>query len=96
MHKFQAVADKYNATSAQVTLSWILNRHPDMIPIPASRNIPHLDDNAASVNLTLKPEDVKELDEAVAAADVRGSRKAHGPAYTLNTDCIPLSEWKGE
>jgi len=94
--KFQAVAEKYNATSSQITLAWILTRHLDMIPIPGSRTIARLEENSSSAHIEPKPEDTKVLDDAVAAAEVRGARKPHMFDYLLNEDCISLSEWKGE
>lgn len=94
--KFQEIAKKYDATSSQLTLAWILARHPDMVPIPGCRNIPRLEENSAAAYITLQPEDIKALDDIVTAADVKGARKAPAFDYLLNEDCIPLSEWRGE
>ena len=34
-----AIATKYNATSGQVALAWLLAQGPDIIPIPGTRSI---------------------------------------------------------
>ncbi|TFY62800.1 hypothetical protein EVJ58_g3649 [Rhodofomes roseus] len=96
LDKFRAVAAKYGVTTGQTALAWILAEHPDIFPIPGSRNIGRLEENAKSVEITLAAEDVKELRAAVLAADVVGSRYPEDHLKTLSFDSIPLSEWKGE
>ncbi|KZT70949.1 Aldo/keto reductase [Daedalea quercina L-15889] len=94
--KFAAVASKYGATPGQTTLAWILAEHPDFIPIPGSRSVERLEENAKAAEIALKDEDVKALRAIVEAADVRGERVPAQFAHLMSTECIPLSEWKGE
>ena len=94
--KFDEIAKKYSATSSQLALAWILAKHPDMVPIPGSKSVARLDENASAAKITLTEDDFKALDEAVASADVKGARKPTMPDYFSNDSCIPLSEWKGE
>ncbi|KAH8104011.1 NADP-dependent oxidoreductase domain-containing protein [Cristinia sonorae] len=95
--KFQEIANKHNATPSQVTLSWVRQRHPGhIIPIPGSRSVKRLEENAASVNVVLTEEDMKELNAVVDAVEVKGDRYPEAYAYIQNRECIPLSEWKGE
>ncbi|KAF7297138.1 SNF2 family DNA-dependent ATPase [Mycena indigotica] len=80
--RLQAIADRYGATSTQVALAWILAEHPDFFPIPGTRNISRLEENAQSAMLQLSPEDVSEIRNWAMAADVQGARKRteHMPA----------------
>lgn len=94
--QFDAVAAKYNATASQIALAWILAKYVDMVPIPGSRNVARLEENAGGAKIVLKEEDMQTLNDAVATADVRGARKPAMPDYFSNTDCIPLSKWNGE
>ena len=61
-----SIAKKQNATPAQVALSWVL-RSPGIIAIPKSGRIAHTKENAASIDLTLAPDDIALLDEAFRA-----------------------------
>ena len=66
-----------------------------VIPIPGSRNIDRLDENARGAEVSLLPEHVKEIRELANEADnVAGAR--YGEGWVPEGDCIPLSEWKGE
>ncbi|KZT70936.1 hypothetical protein DAEQUDRAFT_764181, partial [Daedalea quercina L-15889] len=84
------------ATPSQITLAWILAEHPDFIPIPGSRSVERLEENAKAAEIALKAEDVTALRAIVEAADVRGERVPAQFAHLMSTECIPLSEWKGE
>ncbi|TFY54450.1 hypothetical protein EVJ58_g8859 [Rhodofomes roseus] len=94
--KFRAIASKYDATPGQIALAWILAEHPDFVPIPGTRTVERLEENAKAAEITLSSEDVKALKAVVEAADVRGGRFPEQFASLMNTECIPLSEWKGE
>ena len=56
------IARKYEATPAQVALSWLV-RQPKVNTIPMSSNPAHLEDNLAAVDLLLEQEDVEVLDQ---------------------------------
>ena len=48
-----AVAEEAGATPAQVALAWVLARGDDVVPIPGSRHIRHLEDNVGALDLHL-------------------------------------------
>jgi aryl-alcohol dehydrogenase-like predicted oxidoreductase len=58
------VAEKRNATPAQVCIAWLLARSPAMLPIPGTGSLAHVEDNAAAVRLRLSPDDLAALDSA--------------------------------
>jgi aryl-alcohol dehydrogenase-like predicted oxidoreductase len=60
----QAVALRHSATVAQVSLAWLLQRSPVMLPIPGTSKVEHLEENVASASLTLTAEDRAELEGA--------------------------------
>lgn len=55
------VADRHDATQAQVALAWLLQRSPAMLPIPGTSSIEHLEENVAAASLELG-DDAAELD----------------------------------
>jgi len=94
--KMQAIAKNLNATSGEVALAWILAENPDMIPIPGTKSVERLEENAKGAELKLSTEDVKELRKLSEEADVSGERYSEMGLSSVNVSCMPLSEWKGE
>lgn len=92
--ELKQVADKYDATAAQITLAWILAEHPNFIPIPGIRSTERLEENARGAEIVLTPGDIKAIRAVVEAAEVAGER--YPEANMPKGDCIPVSEWKGE
>ncbi|TCD61457.1 hypothetical protein EIP91_008414 [Steccherinum ochraceum] len=94
--RFKTIGEKYNATSGQLTLAWMLARHPTWVPIPGTRSVKRLEENARAADIKISEEDLKLLNEVVDAADVKGDRFPPEFAHMFIRDCIPLSEWHGE
>jgi aryl-alcohol dehydrogenase-like predicted oxidoreductase len=53
----ESVASRLRATPGQVALAWLLRRSPNIIPIPGTTSIPHLEENVEAATLTLPNED---------------------------------------
>jgi aryl-alcohol dehydrogenase-like predicted oxidoreductase len=60
----KAVSDQLGRSVAQVALAWLQYRDVPVIPIIGARKLSQLQDNLASFDLTLSPEQVKTLDDA--------------------------------
>jgi aryl-alcohol dehydrogenase-like predicted oxidoreductase len=60
-------ARKHGATVAQLSLAWLLQRSPMMLPIPGTSSVAHLEENVAAARLTLNPSEWAELERAVQA-----------------------------
>ncbi len=58
----QQVADKHKATIHQVALSWLLHRSPNILLIPGTSTVSHLEDNLKAGDLSLTAEDLSLLD----------------------------------
>ena len=56
------VAGRHGASNAQVALAWLLAQGPMVIPIPGTKRIRYLEDNAAAAELVLTPQDLADLD----------------------------------
>ncbi|MFE5711309.1 aldo/keto reductase [Streptomyces sp. NPDC056501] len=57
-----AVASELGATPAQVSLAWLLDRSPVILPIPGTGRIGHLEENVAAADLELTPAQRERLD----------------------------------
>jgi aryl-alcohol dehydrogenase-like predicted oxidoreductase len=60
----KVVSDQTDRSMAQVALAWLHYRPVPVIPIIGARKLSQLQDNLASLDLTLSPEQLKTLDEA--------------------------------
>jgi aryl-alcohol dehydrogenase-like predicted oxidoreductase len=61
----RAVADRLGASSSQVGLAWLLARHENILLIPGTSRVAHLEQNLAAAELVLSPADVAELEVGV-------------------------------
>ncbi|MDP9076195.1 MAG: aldo/keto reductase [Bacteroidota bacterium] len=59
--KLKQIADKHNATVHQVALSWLLNHSDNILLIPGTSSVKHLEENLNAVSLELTEEDIQEL-----------------------------------
>ena len=61
----RAVADRLGATPAQVGLAWLLAHRDNILLIPGTSRVAHLEQNMAAGDLALSPADVAELEVSV-------------------------------
>ena len=58
------VADVHGVTPAQVALAWVRGRGDDVVAIPKSGDVAHVEQNRSSLDVTLTDDDRAELDRA--------------------------------
>jgi diketogulonate reductase-like aldo/keto reductase len=58
----QQVATKHDATPAQVGLAWLLAHRPNVLLIPGTSKVAHLEQNLAVADVTLDEQDLRTLD----------------------------------
>jgi aryl-alcohol dehydrogenase-like predicted oxidoreductase len=81
----EKIASANRATPAQIALAWVLRRGEDIVPIPGTRYIHHLDENAQAAEIQLTDSAWSELDTFLASFDVAGSRYLEAAMQTLDT-----------
>jgi aryl-alcohol dehydrogenase-like predicted oxidoreductase len=64
----EAVAAEVAATPAQVALAWLLAKGEDIAPIPGTKRVSRLEENAAADRITLTEEQLSKLDGLTPAA----------------------------
>ncbi|GGF28283.1 aldo/keto reductase [Hymenobacter cavernae] len=62
LEKLGQVAQKHNATPQQVALSWLLHRSPNILLIPGTSKVKHLEENVKAGSIQLSEEDMKALE----------------------------------
>ena len=60
--KLKSVADKHAASVHQVALKWLLNHSPNILLIPGTSSVSHLEDNMKALEVDLTEEDMNILD----------------------------------
>lgn len=80
----KALAAARGCTPAQLALAWLLSRGPQVVPIPGTRSIARLDENAAAAQLELGSDELRRIDELLAATPVAGTRYAAPAMAALN------------
>jgi pyridoxine 4-dehydrogenase len=58
----QRIAEKHNATAHQIALSWLLHHADNILLIPGTSKVAHLEDNLKAAEVELTAEDIAELD----------------------------------
>jgi len=72
------IAAEKNATPAQISLAWMLCKKPWIVPIPGTRKLDRLQENAGATDVMLTNAEVKQIDKALDAmpmSDVFGGTK---------------------
>jgi aryl-alcohol dehydrogenase-like predicted oxidoreductase len=70
----QQLAHRKDATPGQIALAWLLHKGDDIVPIPGTKRRKYLEENIASIAITLSPQEMAELDRALAPEKVAGPR----------------------
>ncbi len=68
------IARQAGVTAAQLALAWVLAQGDDIVPIPGTKRLRYLEENAAAASITLTGEQLAALDRAVPAGAARGGR----------------------
>jgi aryl-alcohol dehydrogenase-like predicted oxidoreductase len=68
------LAEKKKATTAQLSLAWLLAQKPFIVPIPGTSKVKHLGENIDAAKLELSMADLKEIDNALSELKVHGGR----------------------
>jgi aryl-alcohol dehydrogenase-like predicted oxidoreductase len=69
-----AIASELGVTASQLSLAWVRARGNDIIPIPGTRTIRHLEENVAALEIHLTPQQLAQLEAAVSKDAVAGMR----------------------
>lgn len=68
------VAEKKNATPAQIALAWLLAKGDDIVPIPGTKHVARLEENVGATSIVFRPEEMALLDDALAPGKIAGPR----------------------
>jgi aryl-alcohol dehydrogenase-like predicted oxidoreductase len=72
--RVREIATEKGVTPSQLALAWVLAQGDDVVPIPGTKRVRYLEENAAAADVTLTDDDLKRIDEAAPAGATAGDR----------------------
>ena len=72
-----SIAERRDATPAQIALAWLLAQKPWIVPIPGTTKLHRLEENIAAAGLQLTPDELRELEDAHLDAEGARYSEAH-------------------
>jgi aryl-alcohol dehydrogenase-like predicted oxidoreductase len=76
VEQLEAIAREAGVTTAQLVLAWLLAQGEDVIPIPGTKRVKYLEENAAAAEVRLTPLQLARIDEIVPRGAASGDRYA--------------------
>jgi len=70
----RTIAERKQATPAQIALAWLLAQKPWIVPIPGTTKRARLEENLGAVTIELTADDLREIEAAASKIDVQGDR----------------------
>ena len=77
--RVREIADERGVTASQLALAWVMAQNgdagrPSIVPIPGTKRVRYLEENAAAVGIELDADDLRRLDEAAPVGAAEGDR----------------------
>ncbi len=80
----EALADAKGVTAGQIALAWVLSRGEDVVPIPGTKRVTYLEQNAAAAEIELTAGELAALDEAFPVGVAAGDRYTEAGMRAVN------------
>lgn len=87
--QFNALAAELGIAPAQLSLGWVLAQGKDIVPIPGTASIVHLEEDVAAAAVTLEADAVAKVDAIFAEGAIRGNRYSPAMQAQIDTETFP-------
>jgi aryl-alcohol dehydrogenase-like predicted oxidoreductase len=82
----ESLAAEVGATPGQVSLAWLLAKGPSVVPIPGTKRVTRIEENASAADVQLDARRVAALDELFDPSNVAGARYPDAMFKTIQRD----------
>lgn len=82
--KIETIASEKGCTPSQLALAWVLAQGDFIFPIPGTKRIKYLEENAAATEVELSPEELKQINEAFPENAAAGLRYPEAMMKSVN------------
>jgi aryl-alcohol dehydrogenase-like predicted oxidoreductase len=79
-----SIAQRKNATPAQIALAWLLAQKPWIVPIPGTTKLHRLEENIGAVSVQLSEADLLDIERSASQITVQGARYSEGAQRLIN------------
>jgi aryl-alcohol dehydrogenase-like predicted oxidoreductase len=69
-----SIADRKQATTAQIALAWLLAQKPWIVPIPGTTKLARVEENIGAADIDLSDDDLQEINGTASKITVQGAR----------------------
>jgi aryl-alcohol dehydrogenase-like predicted oxidoreductase len=76
VRRVEELAAEKGVTAGQLALAWVLHQGDDIVPIPGTKRVRYLEENAAAAEIKLSDDDLRRLEEIAPAGVAAGDRYA--------------------
>lgn len=74
VNNFADLAAEFGYSPAQLSLAWLLNKGNNLIPIPGTCSLLHLEENSSASDVQLSTEDLKQIESVINPSLIKGER----------------------
>jgi aryl-alcohol dehydrogenase-like predicted oxidoreductase len=74
VEQVEAIAQEKGVKASQIALAWVLACGDDIVPIPGTKRLSYLEENAAAAEIELTPDELERLEQAFPAGAAAGDR----------------------
>ena len=86
VERFAGLAAAKNCTRGQLALAWLLAHGDNIAPIPGTKRVKYLEENAAAADIELSADEVMQIEALFAAENISGDRYPPALMSTLDND----------
>lgn len=86
LEELATIARSNQCTMAQLALTWVLAQNPNFVPIPGTKHVRYVEENAAAVDLHIEPTHLQRVGEIFTETEVLGDRYAKSHMISLDPE----------
>ncbi len=84
VERVEEIAKGKGCTPAQLALAWVMAQGKDIVPIPGTKRVKYLEENAGALDVNLTREDLKRISEVIPLGAAAGTRYAESGMQSVN------------
>ena len=86
LNTLSEIAENNHCTMAQLSLAWLLAQGDTHVPIPGTKHVKYVEENAAAAEITISKTDLDTLDQLINSDTVHGERYAASQMISLDPE----------
>jgi len=91
LEPYEALAREAGCTPAQLALAWLLARSDNVLPIPGTTRVDHLEENLNAVSVRISDAIVRSVDTLINQDTVFGARYVEATQREIDTETFPVN-----